>query len=705
MWNLSNLKNLVKINNTAFTYAGNNLLNPIEVKADGLTNLTVIEIGAFSYCNKISKINLSGCTKLNFVGSAQTFAYMNNLESVDFTDCPALNFLCNGILRANPVFTSIIGWEDLKNQITKIDQYAFNNTPQFNDDINGMQNLISIGAYAFEFSDAPWVINDWPKIETIANNAFQKCTALGEFNFTGSTTLKSIGGGCFGGVNQKAGGYETYGPTKLILKDCTALTSLGGSALSFTKTKEVILDGCTSLVTAPSFLFESMSLEKLSLRDCTALTEPGTNFCRHNYAGTTAGHPANPNLKEIDLTGCVNLTKISTLAFCGNKALVRAGWLDDLNPDEECIYFPHSRYPLLESLGDSAFVTNSSKIVIDGLIGESIFTGKNVFSGWSNNKEVFISMKDCPNATAFGNTGALHNSYYAINSNKTHVIRIDASNWPNCKTIKPQSVFCLAQLGTTADMMDLDECFPNLETIEDNAFPMARYSTLKCTSGHLKSIGKGAFRCGRYGVSLLKHVNIVSSPDLILGACAFFANNQLEDVNISGCTNSLELGDRCFGYTKCTYQSGPTSSWSGTTKINLNSALPTISSTWTYNSNIPDTLYRSVFAGLSKDGLPVEIHFPAAIEAEMKEYAKTLEDGLAGDTNLSYWITSNGTLSTTTGGAAGNVTADVNRYYQDPDSKIPHWNVNSGQNPIELGVENYTQTTPGSVIVSVIFDL
>lgn len=616
-----NMKNLKQINASAFENASNGVIGTIEADFEGLNQLIDFGTNAL-YNTKLSSISLKDCVALAFPANNNScFASNPALTTIDITGCTMTKFQVNMCL-SDVNLVNVIGWEAIKPTFVTFGNSCFNGCSALNLDIENMPELVTVGSGAFK-NNASLTANlgvNWNKIVTIDNEAFFGCGLLGIADFSNSITLTKLGNDVFGGVNATA----VVGPTKLDCTNCTSLTYVGERLCKFNKrTTEAIFDNCTALtnfggnglggIGTGSFT-ECLGIQKISCRNCTALTWLGPGFVRCD--GTI-----NTTLTTVDLTGCIELTHFSNSGFTKCAALAHIGWLDDA--DDWNFYAPHSKYPKLEYIDTNLTAINFpplTNICIDGLLGE-IPLRASCFSAGANIRKV--SIKDCVNATQFGDNST--RSYPTFGSVKT--IAIDASGWTNCTVFKHNSISSgtngLSQLGSTPGIVDLDECFPNLQVIEDRAILTGTgvaFTKLKCTNGNLTSIGEGAFNC--LSNSPFKTLELKSNSNLTIGQVAFAFCNDLDLIDIE-CTGTLTLGDRAFSAIGMGDGSTPGACSLNTLVVNIKSgSAPVVLAPNYSTAAVQSAIQPCVFSGLACDRSAI-VHFSSAVEAEMKSMGAT----------------------------------------------------------------------------------
>ena len=176
----SSLKNL-----GSYAFYGCKNLEEV-VLPSGLTN---IEYDAFGECRKLSSISIpSSVTSI----SSRAFYGCTSLKSIDLSTMTGVSTIPDEMFCESGL-TSI----KIPAHITKIDNYAFQNTPLKSVEFERGSQLATIGDRAFQSTQLQSITIP-SSVTSINNYAFYECRKLTNVSYANNNNLTSIGEGIFG---------------------------------------------------------------------------------------------------------------------------------------------------------------------------------------------------------------------------------------------------------------------------------------------------------------------------------------------------------------------------------------------------------------------------------------------------------------------------------------------------------------------------
>ena len=149
-----------------------------EIDLSSCTGLTTIDCEAFFYCYSLTSIDLSGCTGLTIVGK-EAFSYCTDLTEIDLSSCTRLQKVDDSVFNGCGILKNV-----KMGDVGTIGQSAFSGCSSLQTVTMG--NVGTIGNYAFsDLYELQTVVMD--NVDTIGYGAFSACFSLTNICFSNST--------------------------------------------------------------------------------------------------------------------------------------------------------------------------------------------------------------------------------------------------------------------------------------------------------------------------------------------------------------------------------------------------------------------------------------------------------------------------------------------------------------------------------------
>lgn len=445
------------------------------------SNISGVGQNAFSN-NPLKEMTLENCSKYCSLGGADDSVTSLVIEK--------------GIIPKNAFSGKHIENLIIKNGVTRVDQYAFSEQKNFNNELIPIKNLTIENANVITYSNIfPNITNLTLEKGDVANSIFQnkeiKTLKLEE-------GIEYIGVGAF---------YNNQISGDIIIP--STVTSIKTNAFRNNFIENLNLDNVVNLQTIENYAFSSNLISELTIPSSVV---------------SINSHAFNSNLIEnLKLDNAVNLTKIGDYAFFNN--LISGKLTISLNVEiigdaafENCFVeeLDLNDAQLLNTIGANAFYKNQ----IDELtINENIMEIND--SAFALNKITKLNLDSAINLIKIGSS--------TFNGNKISDLIIP-------KNLENLGYYSFSNNGMTSLKFEENS---NLQSIPFRCFNQNLISGVVVLPNKLESIGRQAFDGNRIE-SLVLPSGIIS-----IESRAFY-NNKMKELNLNYATNLKNIGNEAF---------------------------------------------------------------------------------------------------------------------------------------------------------------